>query len=194
MGFSTFLIKHLYWLLLFTFLTLHLTEIGTAAQFDPSQYPDIHRQERDALYALKSSFNNSFLNDNWTGPHCSTDSSSRWHGIQCFNGRVTEISLESMRMNATLMDIDAFVFLTELTVLSLKNNSISGNMINFSSNNKMKQLDLSAWESLMSPTMISMARSPKLTLYNLLAPIHILVTLNCVVRPRSTPAKISLQQ
>jgi hypothetical protein len=48
-----------------------------------------------------------------------------------------------MRLNVTLMDIDAFVFLTELTVLSLKNNSISGNMMNFSSNNKMKQLDLS---------------------------------------------------
>jgi hypothetical protein len=143
MGFSTFLIKHLYWLLLFTFLILHLTEIGTAAQFDPSQYPDIQRQERDALYALKARFNNSFLNDNWTGPQCNTDYSSSWHGIQCFNGRVTEISLESMRLSVTLMDIDAFVFLTELTVLSLKNNSISGNMMNFSSNNKMKQLDLS---------------------------------------------------
>jgi len=143
MGFSTFLIKHLYWLLLFTFLILHLTEIGTVAQFDPSQYPDIQRQERDALYALKARFNNSFLNDNWTGPQCNTDYSSSWHGIQCFNGRVTEISLESMRLSVTLMDIDAFVFLTELTVLSLKNNSISGNMMNFSSNNKMKQLDLS---------------------------------------------------
>ncbi|KAJ6696421.1 hypothetical protein OIU74_015347 [Salix koriyanagi] len=41
------------------------------------------------------------------------------------------------------MDIEAFVLLSELTVLSLKNNSISGNMVNFSSNNKMKLLDLS---------------------------------------------------
>ncbi|KAB5563751.1 hypothetical protein DKX38_003805 [Salix brachista] len=48
-----------------------------------------------------------------------------------------------MRLKVILMDIDAFVLLSELTVLSLKNNSISGNMVNFSSNNKMKLLDLS---------------------------------------------------
>ncbi|KAJ6348408.1 hypothetical protein OIU76_004804 [Salix suchowensis] len=48
-----------------------------------------------------------------------------------------------MGLKVILMDIEAFVLLSELTVLSLKNNSISGNMVNFSSNNKMKLLDLS---------------------------------------------------
>eukprot|EP00258_Populus_trichocarpa_P037192 XP_024453211.1 probable inactive receptor kinase At2g26730 [Populus trichocarpa] len=134
MGFSTFLIKHLYWLLLFTFLILHLTEIGTVAQFDPSQYPDIQRQERDALYALKARFNNSFLNDNWTGPQCNTDYSSSWHGIQCFNGRVTEISLESMRLSSLLLQDN---YLTgpipefnqsSLRVFNVSNNDLDGSI------------------------------------------------------------------
>jgi hypothetical protein len=49
-----------------------------------------------------------------------------WHGIQCVGGHVTGISLESMGLDATSIDTDAFLFLTELTVLSFKNNSISG--------------------------------------------------------------------
>jgi hypothetical protein len=48
------------------------------------------------------------------------------HGIQCVGGHVTGISLESMGLDATSIDTDAFLFLTELTVLSFKNNSISG--------------------------------------------------------------------
>ncbi|CAK7357020.1 unnamed protein product [Dovyalis caffra] len=140
MGFSLFLIKQLCLLLVLPFSILYLRKYATAAQFDPSQYP---RQERCALYALKASFNNSFLNDNWTGPQCSTDNSSGWHGIRCVSGLVSEISLESIGLNATLIDTDAFLFLTELTVLSFKNNSISGNVMNFSSNIKMKRLDLS---------------------------------------------------
>ncbi|XP_061981427.1 probable inactive receptor kinase At2g26730 [Populus nigra] len=134
MGFSTFLIKHLYWLLLFTFLILHLIEIGTAAQFDPSQYPDIQRQERDALYALKASFNNSFLNDNWTGPPCNTDYSSRWHGIRCFNGRVTEIFLESMRLNSLLLQDNCLTGpipefnQSSLRVFNVSNNDLDGSI------------------------------------------------------------------
>ncbi|XVF67189.1 hypothetical protein PTKIN_Ptkin10aG0100300 [Pterospermum kingtungense] len=97
--------------------------------------------ERDALYALKHSFNDPFLNDNWNGLHC-YENISFWYGIQCINGRVTAILLESMGVSGQ-PGADAFVVLSELATLSFKNNSISGNIMDFSSNQKLKDLDLS---------------------------------------------------
>ncbi|KAJ4844110.1 hypothetical protein Tsubulata_045370, partial [Turnera subulata] len=99
--------------------------------------------EKDALYALKFSFNNSFLNLNWTGFPCPKGNNpTTWYGIACVRGHVREIRLEGMGLTGTI-NTDAFVFLTKLTSLSFKNNSLSGNVMDFSQNKNMKQIDLS---------------------------------------------------
>ncbi|XVF44740.1 hypothetical protein PTKIN_Ptkin02bG0148400 [Pterospermum kingtungense] len=100
-----------------------------------------YEQERDALYALKHQFNDPFLNDNWNGVHC-YENTSFWYGIQCRNGRVTAISLEDRGLSGKV-SADAFVTLSELITLSFKNNSLSGNIMDFSSNQKLKEIDLS---------------------------------------------------
>lgn len=97
--------------------------------------------ERGALYALKQSFKDPFLNDNWKGLQC-YENASFWYGIQCTNGRVTAISLASMGLSGK-PSANSFVLLSELTTLSFKNNSISGSIMDFSSNQKLKDLDLS---------------------------------------------------
>ncbi|XVF01599.1 hypothetical protein REPUB_Repub04eG0102300 [Reevesia pubescens] len=99
-------------------------------------------QERDALYALKHMFNDPFLNNNWIGLlHC-YQNTSVWYGIQCVNGRVTSLILEGMGLSGNV-SADAFVVLSELNTLSFKNNSLSGNIMDFSSNQKLKNIDMS---------------------------------------------------
>ncbi|XVE93108.1 hypothetical protein REPUB_Repub01dG0161900 [Reevesia pubescens] len=100
-----------------------------------------YEQEREALYGLKHKFNDQFLNDNWNGLHC-YQNTSFWYGIQCINGRVTTISLEGRGLSGKV-SADAFVMLSELITLSFKNNSLSGNIMDFSSNQKLKDIDLS---------------------------------------------------
>ncbi|XP_022725052.1 probable inactive receptor kinase At2g26730 [Durio zibethinus] len=97
--------------------------------------------ERSALYALKHKFNDPFLNDNWTGLQC-YENMAFWYGIQCINGRVTAILLEGRGLSGTV-SADAFVVLSELVTLSFKNNSLSGNIMDFSSNLKLKDIVLS---------------------------------------------------
>ncbi|KAI3445719.1 hypothetical protein Pfo_002384 [Paulownia fortunei] len=98
--------------------------------------------ERDALLVLKAGFNSSFLDSNWTGIMCYMNETPYWHGIQCFNGRVTGIILESMGLTGGIK-ADAFVNLTELSDLSFKNNFISGNLMEFANNPKLRKIDLS---------------------------------------------------
>ncbi|XVE66530.1 hypothetical protein DITRI_Ditri08aG0086600 [Diplodiscus trichospermus] len=100
-----------------------------------------YEEERNALYALKHNFNDPFLNDNWNGLQC-YENTSFWYGIQCINGRVTAILLEGMGLSGKAI-ADAFAVLSELMTLSLKNNSMSGNIMDFSSNKKLKDIDLS---------------------------------------------------
>ncbi|XP_021298387.1 probable inactive receptor kinase At2g26730 [Herrania umbratica] len=100
-----------------------------------------YEQERDALYALKHVFNDSFLNDNWNGLQC-YENTSFWYGIQCINGRVTAILLEGGGLSGKV-SADAFFVLSELITLSFRNNSMSGNIMDFSSNQKLKDIDLS---------------------------------------------------
>ncbi|KAK5838143.1 hypothetical protein PVK06_006870 [Gossypium arboreum] len=100
-----------------------------------------YEEERDALYALKHTFNDPFLNDNWNGLQC-YENTSFWYGIQCTNCRVTAILLESRGLSGKI-NADAFVLLSELVTLSFKNNSLSGNIMDFSSNPKLKDIDLS---------------------------------------------------
>lgn len=102
-----------------------------------------HGDERDKLLALKKGFNNSFLNVNWTGIQCCTNSTPNWYGIQCNNGRVIGVSLENMGLVGKIESY-ALVNLAELSILSFKNNSISGNLMDFSYNSKLKNVDLSA--------------------------------------------------
>ncbi|XWS39705.1 hypothetical protein CRYUN_Cryun18bG0077900 [Craigia yunnanensis] len=99
-----------------------------------------YEQERGALYALKHNFNDPFLNGNWNGLQC-YQNTSFWFGIQCINGRVTAILLEGKGLSGKASS-DAFVVLSELITLSFKNNSMSGNIMDFSSNKKLKDIDL----------------------------------------------------
>ncbi|KAE8721796.1 Cationic peroxidase 2 precursor [Hibiscus syriacus] len=117
------------YLLLVTLFSLYN---GSVAQYE---------EERDALYALKHTFNDPFINDNWKGLQC-YDNTSFWDGVRCVNGRVTAIILENRGLSGAVSG-DAFVLLSELITLSFKNNSLSGNIMDFSSNPKLKDIDLS---------------------------------------------------
>ncbi|CAM8937644.1 unnamed protein product [Rhodiola kirilowii] len=99
-------------------------------------------EERDALLALRDSFNDTFLKKNWNGLMCYMNNPPKWYGIQCTNGRVTGILLEEMGLNGSIR-VDAFVNLTQLSILSFKNNLISGPLMDFSSNPKLSFIDLS---------------------------------------------------
>lgn len=106
-------------------------------------FAKFNEQESKALLALKAMFNDAFLHGNWTGIHCLKNDPPRWYGIQCVNGNVTGIILQGMSLQG-IVNSDAFMKLPELTILSLNNNSISGNIMDFSSNHNLKDVDLSA--------------------------------------------------
>ncbi|PRQ16073.1 putative protein kinase RLK-Pelle-LRR-III family [Rosa chinensis] len=102
-----------------------------------------NKKEKEALDALKATFNNAYLNNNWTGIPCFLSETSKWYGIQCDpNGRVTGIVLESMGLVGNVK-VDAFKDFTEMSVVSLKNNTIWGKMMDFSSNLKLTHIDIS---------------------------------------------------
>ncbi|XP_073021823.1 pollen receptor-like kinase 4 [Primulina eburnea] len=98
--------------------------------------------ERDALLSLKQGFKNSFLDGNWTGIMCYMNDTPYWYGVQCINGRITSVSLEHMWLAGEIKK-DSLANLTELTSLSFKGNSISGNLMDFSYNLKLRIIDLS---------------------------------------------------
>ncbi|XP_022922985.1 probable inactive receptor kinase At2g26730 [Cucurbita moschata] len=123
--------------------------------------------ERDALYALKATFNNSFLNRNWTGTHCHNNQPPLWFGLRCVDGRVTALSLDSLGLVGN-MNVNALSKFTELSALSLKNNSLSGNVFDFSSNKKMKAIDLSsnAFDGPIPLSLVSLSSLESLQLQN----------------------------
>ncbi|KAK8316939.1 hypothetical protein V6Z12_A13G076600 [Gossypium hirsutum] len=100
-----------------------------------------YEQERDTLYALKHTFNDPFLNDNWNGLHCYKNTSF-WYGIQCINGRITSILLENRGLSGNPSAVSLLV-LSELVTLSFKNNLVYGNIMDFCYNHKLKDIDLS---------------------------------------------------
>lgn len=106
--------------------------------------PEIGYQgkERDALLALRDTLDNPFLKNNWNGLMCYMNNPPKWYGIQCTNGRVTGIVLEAMGLKGSIRP-DAFVNLTQLYILSLKDNFISGPLMDFSSNPQLSFIDLS---------------------------------------------------
>lgn len=98
--------------------------------------------ERTALYSLKGVLNNPFLNKVWTGPHCHFNTSI-WYGIKCStDGHVEELVLENMGLRGSISE-KAFINLSELSVLSFKNNSLSGTLMDFGLNPKLTRVDLS---------------------------------------------------
>ncbi|KAJ7946706.1 Receptor-like kinase [Quillaja saponaria] len=138
------------------FAILAVLHIFAIAQDDRSNG---NLEERDALDALKVSFSDPFLNSNWTGFPCNTSTTDppKWYGIQCVNGRVTSILLEDMKLSGNIND-DVLLRFSELSILSFKNNSIWGNLMNFSNNQQMKHIDLSGnmFYGPISPTLLNL--------------------------------------
>ncbi|XP_061363251.1 pollen receptor-like kinase 4 [Gastrolobium bilobum] len=133
MEFPIFVRKHV------TFSVLAILGTLAIAQGGPI---DGNPAEKDALFGLKATFNDPFLNGNWTGLHCNVNGPSRWFGILCAYGRVKGIVLEGMGLPGDV-NVNAFSELEELSILSFKNNSLRGKMMNFSNNHQMKYIDLS---------------------------------------------------
>ncbi|GAA0142224.1 hypothetical protein LIER_03172 [Lithospermum erythrorhizon] len=109
---------------------------------DDSSPIGFHDSERNALEDLKEQFNNSILHGNWTSLMCYMNDQPRWMGIQCLNGRVTGIVLENIGLKGTIKK-DSLFNLTELSIISFKNNFLSGHVMEFSNNHKLKKVDLS---------------------------------------------------
>ncbi|KAF6149171.1 hypothetical protein GIB67_026027 [Kingdonia uniflora] len=124
--------------LLVAFLIVFCTYVS--AQDDPPE--GFHGMERDALYTLTSNFNHPYLKHNWTGIQCYLDKDPNWYGIECSEGRVTGISLKNMGLTGEI-DVQALRNLTKLSSLNFKNNSIYGNIMDFSANVNMTNIDLS---------------------------------------------------
>ncbi|PIN02042.1 Serine/threonine protein kinase [Handroanthus impetiginosus] len=101
-----------------------------------------HGYERDALLDLKAGFKNSFLDNNWTSLMCYMNDTPYWYGVQCLNGQVTGLVLDNMGLTGEI-NVDALVNLTELVSLSFKNNSIAGNMMEFTHNHKLRNINIS---------------------------------------------------
>ncbi|KAM0936888.1 putative protein kinase RLK-Pelle-LRR-III family [Dioscorea sansibarensis] len=123
------------------------------------------KDEYYALTALKQAFSDPPFAANWSGRHCSVNSSS-WLGLQCINNRVVSISLPGLGLSGLIGDPLILANLTELTRLSLGNNSISGTMMNFSYNQKLTSIDLSL-NSFNGPI------SASVTILNVLQSLHL---------------------
>ncbi|KAK4340005.1 hypothetical protein RND71_041467 [Anisodus tanguticus] len=122
------------------FFMVKLCTVGIAQDDSPTGY---HGAERDALLAIRAEFNNpKLLQKNWTSLMCYMNNTPNWYGISCINGRVTGLVLENLGLTGKLKP-NALVNLTQLQTLSFKNNSISGNLMDFSKNQNLKNIDLS---------------------------------------------------
>ncbi|PWA44204.1 protein kinase-like domain-containing protein [Artemisia annua] len=93
--------------------------------------------ERNALLALKAGFHNAFLDEKWQSKNCYD-----WFGLKC-NGTVVGVTLENLDISGEIK-VDALYNLTALSILSFKNNLISGQLMDFSNNVNLAQLDLSS--------------------------------------------------
>ena len=122
-------------LIVTVFLLLYRNVLGQVGT--PSVDPD----EKNALYVLKSIFNNSILNERWKGDPC--DLAYPWYGIQCSTkGHIIGIELNDMGLSWKV-DVNEFMNFPELVILSFQNNSLWGNVMNFSFNHKMNIINLS---------------------------------------------------
>ncbi|XP_016458891.2 pollen receptor-like kinase 4 [Nicotiana tabacum] len=132
---SNFFKYYVILLFLVKLCTMAIAQDGSANGFDGA--------EREALIAIKADFNNAKVLKSWTGLMCYLNNTPSWYGISCINGRVTGLRLENLGLIGKLK-LDALFNLTQLRTLSFKNNSISGNLMDFSKNKNLKDINLSA--------------------------------------------------
>ncbi|KAG1342408.1 putative inactive receptor kinase [Cocos nucifera] len=98
--------------------------------------------EQHALLAFRQAFRRLLDEPSWKGKACLSHNST-WHGISCLNNHVTAIDLPNFGLSGQLDDPLVLANLTELTVLSLRNNSIQGAMLDFSFNLELTSIDFS---------------------------------------------------
>ncbi|CAN4087902.1 unnamed protein product [Withania somnifera] len=93
---------------------------------ESAEINDFYPNERDALLQLRDSVNSSVLDlhKHWTGPPC-YNNQSRWAGLSCFNGHVTELVLQGIQLTGSLPPtfLEHIVFLTRI---NFRNNSLYG--------------------------------------------------------------------
>lgn len=115
--------------LIFMYYAVQLSgKIGVVMSVD--QVKDYFPEERDGLLQLRDFINStSNLHGNWTGPPCYKND-SRWTGIACLNGHVTDLDLEGIQITGSLPQTPFLSNITFLTKLSLRNNFIRGPLPN----------------------------------------------------------------
>ncbi|MFS7967899.1 putative protein kinase RLK-Pelle-LRR-III family [Helianthus anomalus] len=141
MGFSKF----------FILLVLVLHNYIVVAQDGPEITIGFTEGERYALLALKAGFHNAFLDERWQSFDC-----INWYGVKC-NGRVVGLTLDSLDIVGEIK-LDALFNLTALSTMSLRNNSIFGQLMDFSKNPDLARLDLSGnkFGGLISPSLVNL--------------------------------------
>ncbi|KAK4362624.1 hypothetical protein RND71_017865 [Anisodus tanguticus] len=87
---------------------------------------EFYPNERDSLLQLRDSVNSSVFNlhSHWTGPPC-YNNQSKWAGISCSDGHVTELVLEGIVLTGSLPPT-FLIHITYLTKISFRNNSLYG--------------------------------------------------------------------
>lgn len=144
---------------------MKLCTLSIAEDGSPIGY---HGTERDALLAIRADLNNpKLLQKSWNSIMCYMNNTPNWYGISCINGRVTGLVLENLGLTGKLKP-NALVNLTQLQTLSFKNNSISGNLMDFSKNQNLKNIDLSGnrfdWK--ISPSLLTLNSLESLQVQN----------------------------
>ncbi|CAN4108001.1 unnamed protein product [Withania somnifera] len=159
MGSSSLFNYYLVLLFMMKLCSLAIAEDGSSTGY--------HGTERDALLVIRAEFNNLLLQKNWTGLMCYMNSTPNWYGVSCINGRVTGLVLENLGLTGKLRP-NAFFNLTELQTLSFKNNSISGNLMDFSKNQNLKNIDLSGnrFDGEISPSLLTLNSLESLQVQN----------------------------
>lgn len=160
MGSSSLFKYYVVLLFIMKLCTLSIAEDGS-----PIGY---HGTERDALLAIRAEFNNpKLLQNSWNSLMCYMNNTPNWYGISCINGQVTGLVLENLGLTGKLKP-HALVNLTQLQTLSFKNNSISGNLMDFSKNQNLKNIDLSGnrFDGEISPSLLTLNSLESLQVQN----------------------------
>ncbi|KAI3704019.1 hypothetical protein L1987_74222 [Smallanthus sonchifolius] len=122
------------------------------AQDDAEIIIGFTEDERNTLLALKTGFHNTFLDEQWQSFNC-----INWYGVTCNGSRVIGLTLENLDITGEI-NVDALFNLTALSVLSFRNNSIFGQVMDFSKNIGLERLDLSRnkFDGLISPSLVNL--------------------------------------
>lgn len=124
---------------IYTFVYVSITNTVPTSSVNGDYYP----AERDALVKLRDSLTSDLvrLHAKWTGPPCHRNDTN-WLGVVCSAaGHVTALVLENLSLNGSLSPT-AFLNLTQLANLSLSNNSISGQIPDFSGLTRLESVSL----------------------------------------------------